>query len=83
MIDTRKSDGMLAAALVLPAMYILAEASACIASFLIAGVRFGDISSGTWIYEFFLFMDPHDLIRVLVKGIAMSAFGLGIVKAAD
>jgi phospholipid/cholesterol/gamma-HCH transport system permease protein len=44
----------------------------------VSGVRFGDISSGTWIYEFFNFLDLNDVLRVMVKGISMSIFVLAV-----
>jgi phospholipid/cholesterol/gamma-HCH transport system permease protein len=69
---------LLAAALVLPFTFILSQACAGAASFVVSAVRFGDISQGTWIYEFFSFFDVNDIVRVFVKGMAMSGLVLSV-----
>ncbi|MHB8691030.1 MAG: ABC transporter permease [Solirubrobacteraceae bacterium] len=70
------STRMLAAWLVLPFTFIIAQAGASAAAYVVSAVRFGDISSGTWIYEFFSFFDINDIVRVLIKGLAMLMFVL-------
>jgi phospholipid/cholesterol/gamma-HCH transport system permease protein len=66
----------LAAVLVLPFIFVLSQAISTFGAFLVSGVRFADISTGTWTYVLFSFLDVNDVTRIMVKGVAMSAFVL-------
>lgn len=68
------STRMLAAAIVLPAIYILAVASAYVAAYLMSVIRFGDVSQGTWELFFYNFQDVSDLIYSVVKGLVIAGF---------
>jgi phospholipid/cholesterol/gamma-HCH transport system permease protein len=67
-----------AAALVLPATYVLAIGSSYLAAYLMSAKRFGDVSGGTWSLFFYLFQDPVDLVYSMVKGLVITAFVITI-----
>jgi phospholipid/cholesterol/gamma-HCH transport system permease protein len=67
-----------AAALVLPATYVLAIGSSYLAAYLMSAKRFADVSGGTWSLFFYLFQDPVDLVYSMVKGLVITAFVITI-----
>jgi phospholipid/cholesterol/gamma-HCH transport system permease protein len=69
---------MLAAALVLPFTFILSQVCASASSYVVSELRFGDLSAGTWIYQFFSFLQAADVPRVILKGVAMSGFVMSV-----
>jgi phospholipid/cholesterol/gamma-HCH transport system permease protein len=68
----------MAAALVLPATYVLAIGSSYLAAYLMSAKRFADVSGGTWSLFFYLFQDPVDLVYSMVKGLVITAFVITI-----
>jgi phospholipid/cholesterol/gamma-HCH transport system permease protein len=69
---------VLAALLVLPSAFILAQACAVLVSYLVSVVRFGDISSGTFVYQFSAFLFVGDIPRLLAKGMSMAVLVLAV-----
>ncbi|MEA2293908.1 MAG: phospholipid/cholesterol/gamma-HCH transport system permease protein [Solirubrobacteraceae bacterium] len=65
---------LLGCALVLPAAYVLAIASAYGAAAMMSLGRFHDVSGGTWESFFLLFQDPTDLLFSGLKALAISAW---------
>jgi phospholipid/cholesterol/gamma-HCH transport system permease protein len=62
------STRIVAAAFVLPWIYLSSIASAQGAAWIASLVRFGDISAGTWALGFYLGFHPIDLAYTMVKG---------------
>lgn len=65
---------LVACAVVLPIAYLLALASAFVASYLMSVVRFGDVSPGTWKLFFLSFQDEWDVLFSVVKGMLIAAW---------
>jgi len=67
------SARMLAGALFLPVMYVLAIGASDLGGFLQSGVRFHEISSGTYDTYQYAFFGPVDLLISLAQGLTISA----------
>jgi phospholipid/cholesterol/gamma-HCH transport system permease protein len=65
---------LLAASLILPILFVLAEASGLAGAYLQSEVRFHDVSPGTWQVDFFAWQDTLDVLKIFAKGALMSAF---------
>jgi phospholipid/cholesterol/gamma-HCH transport system permease protein len=66
------SARLLAAALLLPFVYLLAIAAADFGGFIQAGLRFADVSAGTYQTYRFAFFGPSDLILSLLQGLVIA-----------
>ena len=69
---------LVACVIVLPFAYLLSIGGAYAAGYLVSVVRFGDVSSGTWLSFFFAFQDGWDLIYSCVKGTVIAAWVLTV-----
>src|SRR5829696_910413 len=63
---------LLAAAMVLPFMYIAAVGAGFFASYLAVVEQIGEVSSGGFFLIFWMFQNPPDLFYSLIKGMAMA-----------
>src|ERR671929_1480119 len=63
---------LLAAAMVLPFMYVVAVGAGFFASYLAVVQQIGDVSSGGYFLIFWMFQNPPDLLYSLVKSMAMA-----------
>ena len=63
---------LLAAAMVLPFMYLAAIGIGYFASWLAVVKQIGDVSSGGYFLIFWMFQNPPDLLFSLIKGMAMA-----------
>ncbi|HEX6388649.1 MAG TPA: ABC transporter permease [Solirubrobacteraceae bacterium] len=66
------SARMLAGALLLPFVYLLAIAAADLGGFIQAGLRFNDVSAGTYETYRFAFFGPSDLVLSLLQGLVIA-----------
>ncbi len=66
------STRMLAALVMLPVAYALAQAAAEAGGWLASYVRSHDVSQGTWQFAFYTALRPLDLVYSLVKGLVLS-----------
>lgn len=62
---------LLAAAIVVPPIYVLGVASAQAGAWLSSYVRFGDISQGSWEQAFYSALRPEDFVYSTIKGSAI------------
>src|SRR5436305_3836131 len=63
---------LLAAAMVLPLLYVGGVGAGFFASYLAVVQQIGDVSSGGYFLIFWMFQNPPDLLYSLVKGMAMA-----------
>src|ERR671929_973920 len=63
---------LLAAAMVLPFMYVGGVGAGFFASYLAVVQQIGDVSSGGYFLIFWMFQNPPDLLYSLIKGMAMA-----------
>src|SRR5947208_1066169 len=63
---------LLAAAMVLPFVYLAGVGAGFFASYLAVVQQIGDVSSGGYFLIFWMFQNPPDLLYSLVKGMAMA-----------
>jgi phospholipid/cholesterol/gamma-HCH transport system permease protein len=66
------STRLLAAWLVLPFLYIAAVGAGFFASYLAVVQQIGEVSSGGFFLNFWMFQNPPDLLYSLIKGMAMA-----------
>ena len=65
------SARLVAAAIVIPPIYLASIASAQAGAWLASFVRFHDVSQGTWEFAFYISVEPIDLVYSLIKGMTM------------
>ena len=73
------SARIVAAAIVIPPIYLASIASAQAGAWLASYVRFKDVSQGTWEFAFYVALDPIDLLFSVIKG--MTIFLLVLMTA--
>jgi len=66
------STRMLAALIMLPIAYLLAQAAAEGGGWLASYVRYHDVSQGTWQFAFYTALRPLDLVYSVIKGLVLS-----------
>jgi phospholipid/cholesterol/gamma-HCH transport system permease protein len=66
------STRMLAALIMLPIAYLLAQAAAEGGGWLASYVRYHDVSQGTWQFAFYTALRPMDLVYSVIKGLVLS-----------
>jgi phospholipid/cholesterol/gamma-HCH transport system permease protein len=66
------STRMLAALIMLPVAYLVAQAAAEAGGWLASYVRYHDVSQGTWQSAFYTALRPLDLVYSVIKGLVLS-----------
>jgi phospholipid/cholesterol/gamma-HCH transport system permease protein len=66
------STRMVAALLMLPIAYLVAQAAAEGGGWIASYVRFHDVSQGTWQFAFYTALRPLDLVYSVVKGLVLA-----------
>jgi len=66
------STRMLAALIMLPIAYLVAQAAAEGGGWLSSYVRYHDVSQGTWQFAFYTALRPLDLVYSVIKGLVLS-----------
>jgi phospholipid/cholesterol/gamma-HCH transport system permease protein len=66
------STRMLAALIMLPIAYLVAQAAAEGGGWLASYVRYHDVSQGTWQFAFYTALRPLDLVYSVIKGLVLS-----------
>ena len=66
------STRMIAALIMLPIAYLVAQAAAEAGGWIASYVRFHDVSQGTWKFAFYTALRPLDLVYSVIKGLVLA-----------